>query len=72
MKKIAIITILALFVSSGCFAATNSVNNQQNRNNYNNRNVFNKTTLKTNSNGNYLEENVYANGTDFEDSPCRR
>ena len=69
MKKIAIITILVLFVSSGCFAATaNSVNKQQNRNvqTYSNRNVFNKTTLKTNKNGNYFEENNYTNGEVFE------
>ena len=68
MKKIAIITILVLFVSSGCFAATaNSVNKQQNRNvqTYSNRNVFNKTTLKTNKNGNYFEENNYTNGVYF-------
>ena len=60
MKKIAIITLLALFVNSGSFAATvNSVNKQQNRNEqtYSNRNVFNKTTLKTNNNNNYLETN---------------
>ena len=69
MKKIAIITLLALFVSSGCFAATaNSVNKQQNRNaqTYSNRNVFNKTTLKTNKNGNYFEENDYVNEEAFE------
>ena len=69
MKKIVIITILVLFVSSGCFAATaNSVNKQQNKNvqTYSNRNVFNKTTLKTNKNGNYFEENNYTNGEAFE------
>ncbi len=75
MKKIAIITILALFVSSGCFAATaNSVSKQQNRNaqTYSNRNVFNKTTFKTNKNGNYFEENGYTTGEDFEDTQIEK